>query len=708
VNATTRCDGPQSSGACAVAEIRDLVVRARIVTLVGTGGIGKTRAALEVASALVDRFRDGVWFAELAVLTDPALVAGTVAFALGVAQQAGRPVLDTLHDRLRDKELLLVLDNCEHVIDETARVVESMLRECRGMKILATSREVLRVGGERVYRVPPLDLPRAVDLFAECAASADPSFELTERNLSSVTEICRRLDGIPLALELAAARTPALAPERLVSELDERFRILAGGARTAVPRQQTMRALMDWSYDLLTPQEQRLLRELAIFAGGWTLPAATAVGSGEVLQTLGSLIDKSLVVVQANGDDRRYALLETTRAYALEKLDASGEREAVARRHAEWVAAHAAAVQALPKYRERMSALRVDIENIRSAVAWSLANDATLPIAASILNDARAFLAQNLREELLVQTRALLERDANLTREVTAQLLIQLALITIGSEALAAAAHAVALLQEGEAKSPALVRAYQRKSYALAQLQRLPEAIEANRSAVVLHQELGLSDSMSLGTLYFSGGYLLSYEGKFAEARDSFARSAALFRECGDTVRAARALGNVADCHFLEDDADRAILVAQESLALCRQEDVPYLEALTLSNLAMYRLRNDDLRGAARDLLAAVETARKAGDEGLLLSRAIRHAALLGALQGEHETAAILLGYSAAWFAARDFHDPSDEHEFHRLRILLQERFGEDGLARFSSDGAQLEERGAWDLAAAVVSRAAS
>jgi predicted ATPase/class 3 adenylate cyclase len=304
-----------------IEEVRQRLAEARLLTLTGSGGVGKTRLALQVAAELTEAYPEGVWLAELASLSDPDLVPQTTAQAIGVREEPGKSLTRTLADTLKDKRLLLVLDNCEHLVDACARLADTLLRSCPEMKVLATSREVLGIAGEVVYPVPSLSLPdpqrpltpdvlgeyESVRLFAERAAGVAPAFVMTARNAGAVAHVCRQLDGIPLAIELAAARVRALSIEQVAQRLDDRFRLLTGGSRTALPRQQTLRALIDWSYDLLTGPEKRLLSRLSVFAGGWTLAAAEAVCSGEdieaweILDLLTSLVNKSLASYEGAG-----------------------------------------------------------------------------------------------------------------------------------------------------------------------------------------------------------------------------------------------------------------------------------------------------------------------------------------------------------------------------------------------------------------------
>ena len=334
-------------------EMLGLAESHRLVTLAGAGGIGKTRLGIEVARHLLPKFADGAWMVELAPLSDPELVPVTVATALGLELPSGATSPLSVASALRSKQLMLVLDNCEHVVDAAAQMTETLLRANPAARVIATSREPLRVEGEWTYLVPPLAVPPegsplndphrygAVRLFGERARAAAQNIPPDTHVAAAIAGICRRLDGIPLAIELAAARAAAFGIEGILARLDDRFRLLAGGRRTALPRHQTLRATLDWSYELLTEPERVVLRRLATFAGGFTLQAASAVATddeiaaSQVVNCVSNLVAKSLVVAAVDGTTARYRLLETTRAYALEKLAESGELEAAARRHAD-------------------------------------------------------------------------------------------------------------------------------------------------------------------------------------------------------------------------------------------------------------------------------------------------------------------------------------------------------------------------------------
>jgi predicted ATPase/class 3 adenylate cyclase len=396
-----------------LAEVDRLLERGRLVTLIGTGGTGKTRLMLEVAGRIAQRFEDGVWLAELAPLADAGEIGPEIARALGVSELPGRPAIDVVSDFLASKDLLLVLDNAEHLIEGVARIAEHLLAIAPGLRILTTSREALAVAGEAVVQVPSLSCPavearpgdvavsagtmlveatstEAVALFTERAGAVLPSFTVDDSNVAAVAEICRRLDGIPLAIELAAGRVAAMSPGEIAVGLSDRFRLLTGGRRTAVPRQQTLHALIDWSWDLLTDDDRRLLRRLSIFSGGWTVAAAAGVagepdsddGLMDAIDGLTRLVDRSLVIVD-RGATTRYRMLETIRQYAREQLIRSGESEAIATRHARFFLA--LAETAAPELRgpsmvDWLDRLDTEIENLGAAFEWTLEIDPEIAI----------------------------------------------------------------------------------------------------------------------------------------------------------------------------------------------------------------------------------------------------------------------------------------------------------------------------------------
>jgi non-specific serine/threonine protein kinase len=406
----------------------------RLLTLTGAGGSGKTRLALEVPAELGDVFPDGVWFIEFAALTDPALVPQSLLTTLGLSEQAGRSTLAIVSDFLQPKQALLILDNCEHLVQACAQLVETLLRVCPTLHILVTSREALSVPGETLYLVPTLTTPdpaqadlttipqyEAVQLFVERAQTALPGFRLTNDNTLAVARVCRQLDGIPLALELAAARVKTLRVEQIATRLAERnqFRLLTAGSRTALPRHQTLHALIDWSYDLLSEHERLVLSRLSVFAGGCTLEAAEAVCIGEgveaddVLDLMTQLVNKSLILAEREqGQAARYRMLETIRQYASEQLLKAGEAEQLQNRHLDFFLHWAE--QAGPRVRgarqlEWLNWIEAENDNLRAALEWSLAQteygEVSLRLAGALfwfwnrrcsMSEGRAWLARAL------------------------------------------------------------------------------------------------------------------------------------------------------------------------------------------------------------------------------------------------------------------------------------------------------------------------
>lgn len=377
-------------------EIRDLLTENRLVTLTGAGGAGKTRLAIEVAARMASHFPNGIWYTDLAPITHPEVVPVAVARALGLPDQPGSSITDALLRYVRDRHMLLVLDNCEHLLEASATLVTDMLEACSRVTVLATSREPLLVSGEVNWGVPSLSLTEeAIDLFADRARRARPDFAVNDDNAATVTEICRRLDGMPLAIELAAARVRALSLDEIVGSLHDRFRLLTGGARTAVRRQQTLRASVDWSHALLTESERVLFRRLAVFMGGFDLDAAQAVaGSTEVerfqvLDQLSLLVDKSLVTAENATGATRYRFLETVRQYALEKLGESGEADEVRGRHRDHYTSMATRLDAPARddYEQLIEHAEMNVDNLRAAFSWSYENREiakTLELAASL------------------------------------------------------------------------------------------------------------------------------------------------------------------------------------------------------------------------------------------------------------------------------------------------------------------------------------
>jgi predicted ATPase len=404
-----------------IAQLEELVTAHRLVTLTGAGGVGKTRLAIEVASRLIDAFPDGVWLVELAALSDPRLVPQAVAQALEVKEQPTRPLVETLSDHLASKNLLLLLDNGEHLLEGCAHLVDEIVRSSPDITVIVTSRERLGMTGELTYRVPSLTVPKpsetltpetalryeGVRLFVERAEFIRPAFDLTAENVSFVASICARLDGMPLAIELAAPRLRSMSVDELSERLGQRFALLTDGSRAALPRHRTLRSMLDWSYDLLTEREQAMLRRVAVFAGGWTLASAEQVCAGDgidasdVIEQLTSLVDKNLVVTDEHAGATRYRMLETVRQYAQERLRDRGKE-------AQWRSSHLACFVALamkffegtatPNQQSWFLRLASEHDNLRAALAWSVESSPVeglrLAIASNLFWRVRGHLAE--------------------------------------------------------------------------------------------------------------------------------------------------------------------------------------------------------------------------------------------------------------------------------------------------------------------------
>jgi len=596
-----------------LAAVRALVGRSRLVTLTGVGGAGKTPLGLQVAAGLADGTGDGVWFADLAPLGDPDLVAMTVADVLGVRQEPGRPVLSTVVAAVGGRSLLVLLDNCEHVIGACAKLADGLLRGCPHLALLATSREPLGVDGERVYRVPSLRTPgdgddagairasEAVRLLADRAAEQGVPLGEDERTAQVAGRICRRLDGIPLAIELAAARLRGMPAGELEARLDERFALLTGGSRAGLPRQQTLRAMVDWSWELLTGAERAVLARLSTFAGRFGLPAAEAVAAGpevapgEVLGLLGALVDKSLVQFDRTGTGPgRYRLLETVRQYAAGRLDALGAAAAQAARlaHRDYylALAEAAAPQLVgPDQAAWLDRLDAELGNLRAAIAFSLTQPDPAPglrLASSlrVYWRARGHAAEGA-EALRAMLDAPAARGATLPR----------------ARALAAAAR---LLQQtggyaiaGDYCEEALAIARAAgDDYLVAGLLRIRAVIllrQGQPGAALLVIESGLGLAHHLGEPYLTArllsarAYAMNAQGDPAGAARDAAESARLFRQAGDRLGVGQMLGNLGYYELSAGDLEAARRHLAESHDIARPLNDRYSIVHTTFNLGL-------------------------------------------------------------------------------------------------------------------------
>jgi non-specific serine/threonine protein kinase len=668
-----------------IGEVRRLLGGARLLTLTGAGGCGKTRLALRVADEVRDGYAHGVWLVELAALADPGLIEQTIAVALGVREAPGATFWQTLLEYLRARDALLVLDNCEHLVAACAEVAERLLRGCPDLHILATSREALGIAGETAFRVPSLSVPgtegpasaeavaryESVRLFVERAQAASPEFRLREEDVGAVGQVCRRLDGIPLAIELAAARVKLLSVAQIAERLDDRFRLLTGGSRTALPRQQTLRALIDWSYDLLSTAEQALLRRLAVFAGGWTLEAAEAVctgeavGEGEVLDLLGRLVDKSLVLVEAPAGAVRHRLPETVRQYARDRLVEAGEVGPVRARHLDYFLEMAERLAPELEGRGLQAAMRrleSEHDNLRAALDWSLA-DAGRQVALRLTSSLFRFW---VTPGYYTEGRQWAERVlAGLAPE---------------------ASSAPEAVQPGEQTS--LARVYWTAGTFAWMQGDLARAREMTEESLAICRRLDEKETLASVLLTF--GLVLNSQGAYEQAVTAAEESVTLLRALNNKWLLAVALGTLGAIRHSRGDKVPAAALYEESLCLHREVGNTWYMAAMLSNLGHLALDGGDDRLATRRYEESLALSREIENR---LHTAIGLSGLAGiALRAGHSMAAArLLGTSAAQSEAIGastslLHFTARRPDMEALRAAL----GEEALKRALEDGRRL------------------
>jgi predicted ATPase/DNA-binding XRE family transcriptional regulator len=682
-----------------LAEIAALVRERRLVTLTGAGGVGKTQTALRVASALSDTVDDGVRFVALAPVGDPAHVVRAIALALGVQHVPNRPVLETVSAYLKNRTMLLVIDNCEHVIAEVANTAGTLLSGCPRARILATSREPMKTAGEYAYRLPSLDSSSALALFAERARAVDHRFALSDESTPFVAEICRRLDGIPLAIELAAARANVLSAKAIAEKLGDRFQLLTGGERTALARHQTMRALIDWSHDLLSPQERRLFRSVAIFVRSWTFEAAETVCTDEmldardVLDLLSSLVQKSLVVVEMR-EAPRYRLLESIRAFALDKIEQS-EREALARRHALWAAglgdrAHdAGKTESLSSW---FSEFEPDLENARCAIGWALAHSEIVVAARIVVGFSRAYRQLGAEAELRSWLQAVLDRiDPASHPELAAWAFLDLSYLTVGSGVVEAAKRGVELSRC--CKDPAIsVLGLAGLAHGLIEVGRSSEAQATLEQALRLLKEPGLSRFPTVRVNALTRiADTARLCGRFDEARRAFNESLALVTELGDEPSMAGRRLDLAELEFAVGNVAAALDLVQ--LVESEAHNLPDMCLIfALANGAGYRIALGELTEARLAAREALQLAR--GAYPFPVINAIQHlAAAAAALGADPRCSARLRGYVDALFCSGGaVRQPTEQHSDDILMAVLRQKLTASEIESLAAEGARLSE----------------
>jgi predicted ATPase/class 3 adenylate cyclase len=621
-----------------IAQVKSLLEKGRLLTLTGSGGCGKSRLSLQVVAYVLEQYPDGVWLTELAPVADPGLVPQEVASALGLIEQPGKTFVQTLTDYLKSKRLLLVLDNCEHLLSACAQLCNALLRSCSNLTILASSREGLGIAGEQTYRVPSLTSPdlkqqltveqisqyEAVRLFIERATNTKSDFAVTNQSAPALAAVCHRLDGIPLAIELAAARIRSLSVEEIDSRLEYRFRLLTGGSRAAVPRHQTLRALIDWSYDLLTDQERLLLGWLSVFAGGWTLVAAEQVGTGvssageeiedwQVLDLLTSLVDKSLVIVETQGQATRYRLLETVRQYGWERLLESGEAKKVQARHRDYflkVAEEAEPKLTGSEQREWLEVLETEHDNLRQAIAFCLeeteGTEAGLRLGTALWRfwGVRGHWGEG-RERLA----AVLDRAVRPEQRL------------VGAHALHGAAT-LAWIQGDYAAARAL-----------------------NEQSLAIRREL--RDKWGMATSLNNLGVVALYQGDFAAARALPEEGLAIFRELGDKRGSANSLNILGNAAYAQGDYATARALQEESLPIFRELGDRWGLAHCLDTLCNVAYVQGDFAAARALQEESLAIYRALGDKWGI-GTSLRNLGVVVLHQGDYAAARALLEESLA------------------------------------------------------------
>ncbi len=574
----------------ALEELGKVLSQHRLVTLTGSGGTGKTRLSLQLAEKLLDQF-EYIWFVELAPITDPDNILQTIFSAIGLSEQQGKSAQEILIDYLREKNTLLILDNCEHLIEASAKITDILLNQAPLLKILASSREALAVKGEVAWHVPSLFLPdlnhlpelnelaqnESIRLFTERATLTKSNFSLTKENAFFVAQICSRLDGIPLAIELAASRIKALSVEQIAVRLDDRFRLLTGGSRTFLPRQQTLRATIDWSYNLLTEPERALLGHLTVFSGGWTLEAAESICSQDssrfdVLDLLTQLLEKSLV----NLKDSRYYFLETTRQYAREKLLDSGEAAATHDKHLNYFLDYVKDTEKElhgPNQLQWLKSLNAMRDNLQAALEWAVESrqtESALKLALRL--DRYRHMRSDFTDGRQWLERVLELPDALQYTESYTQALSQLATITW-------------LQIDAKTARPAAEQA-------------LSVARDHN-------------DKWNIARALDILGLILTSEENFAAAEATLEESKALFQEVGDTWGHAHTVISLGWAAFTQDDRVKALELSEQALMLFRQIGDPYFQCVALSSIGRIYVMNEDVKQGLAPLREALIIAQQ-------------------------------------------------------------------------------------------------
>ncbi len=691
-----------------IADATALLAKTRLLTLTGAGGSGKTRLSLQVAADVLDAYSDGAWQIELAPLSDALLVPQAIASVLGVKEQAGQTVTQTLTSWLKDKTLLLVLDNCEHLLAACAQLTAALLRACPQVKILATSREPLGIGGETTYRIPSLSLPtqtqaktataenlsqfEAVRLFIERAQAVKPDFVVTNQSAPALAQLCFHLDGIPLAIELAAARVRSLAVEQINDKLVTRFRLLTGGDKAALPRQQTLRALVDWSYDLLTEKEKTMLTRLSVFAGGWTLEAAESVCGFdpvedlEVLDLLTSLADKSLIVVEeidgaeAESGAARYRMLETLRQYGAEKMDVSGEGETISERYIACFITLAEEAQTKlngPKQIVWLNRLETEYDNFRAAIDFCVSDDAPLEAKRETGEARTTRVLMGLRLVSLLKEFWNMRGYVGEGREFVGRALAAHQAVRPADGEPAKPRGEVSATQASQAAQKAVADALSASAFLL-MCQSVKGAYSAAKSlydeSLVLYREIG--DKSGIAFALCGMGRICIGFAEYATSRTLYEQSLSLYREVGDKGGMASVLQGLALLASRQSQRAEEKSFYEQALALYREIGDPNGIADGLTTMGWFA---GDAASARSFYEEALALRRESGNKRAIAFILLYLAGLTGIAHGESDNLNARSLLMEGMRLAREIGDQG-------LTAVLQGSLG--GLAKAEGDSA--------------------
>ena len=702
-------------------EVKQLLERNRLVTLLGVGGIGKTRVALHVAADVVERYRDGVWLIELGSISDARLVSTRVAEVLGIQDRIGEPLVRTLCRHLKARQLLLVFDTCEHVIAESAALVAALLAGAPSSRVLATSREALNVDGEQQVQLRPMSLPRgtanfddvagaeAVQLFVERARLQQPGFALSRDVLASVAAVCSALEGIPLAIELAAARLSSMSLTELEGRLGDRFRLLATGPRASPPRQRTLRATLDWSYDLLSEHEKRALQRLAVFSGSFTREAAGHVlGAGsttaaETFDLLATLVARSLILADVSESGTRYRLLDTMRAYCIEKLETGNERSIARRSHARYFQdrfEHALEEWLQRSDRHWNAVYMQERDNLDAALDWAFSLEGDIEIGIRLTAySGPVWLLWSLRAEGVTRFEVALARcNSRTPQRVRARLWLWLGVLRQFSDSVQAvrALRRAVVLHRRAGDPFGMGYSCVRLASVLARTGRFDSAQQALDEAQPLLS--GIPVPTVMAPYHNAAGFVNKLAGNLAAARTHYEEGISLFRSVGSNRAAAELCGSLADANWALGALDAAVAGFREAIALMRDSNMgtKLILGVNLTNLAGVLVERGDFDEALAAAQEGFELRKAGGDT----TGALDHLALRAALVGRLTDAARLTGYVDALFTVRGIVRQINEARARaRLERLLQHRLSGEERVQLMTDGATITEEDACRLA---------